>query len=252
MSRIITFATDFSLKSAFVGVCKGVIYSINPDVKVVDICHDIEAFNITSASLLLRSYYSYYPLGTIHICVVDPGVGSQRRKLIVKSNGHYFIGPDNGIFSTVLTEPFEAVSITNPKYVLDLYSPTFQARDVFAPVSAWLAKGVSMYEFGETALGLVRLPLPAVTMTDHELQGQVIEIDSFGNAITNIMRAHLPKRDFKVFVNDIQVPFVSYYAQGLQGLGCLINSSGYLEFFVYQSSAVKAYGLKIGDTVCIR
>ena len=142
-SKIITLTTDFGYSDPFVGQMKGVMLSINPDLKIVDITHDIESHCIEDASFVLYNSYKYFPEGTIHVVVVDPGVGSSRRAIILKVEGHYFVMPDNGLISYVVKDKyFKAVKIENKKYILRAESPTFQGRDVFAPVSAWLSRGV--------------------------------------------------------------------------------------------------------------
>ncbi|GAB5046680.1 SAM hydrolase/SAM-dependent halogenase family protein [Thermodesulfovibrio sp. TK110] len=246
-SKIITILTDFGLKDPFVGQMKGVILSINPNVKIVDITHEIEPQAVEDAAFVLYESFRYFPEGSIHIAVVDPEVGSQRKALIVSSQGHCFIAPDNGILSYVLKEPFYAVSIENEKYFLRK-SSTFQGRDVFAPAAAWLSKGIEITEFG-TPLKEIQIfkTLNDIQEFDDKIVGKIVYIDRFGNAITNIKPENKKIRQIKV--KGLTLPVVSFYSQYPHKPAAVINSDGFIEIFIYMGNAKEVLNLKKHQTV---
>lgn len=256
MSTVITLTTDFGYKDPFVGEMKGVMLSINPRVLPVDITHAIDPQDIQEGAFLIGGSYRYFPKGSIHVVVVDPGVGSERRAIIVEAGGHCFVGPDNGVFSAVLSSPESArvIHITEEKYVLSLKSPTFQGRDVFAPVSAWLSRGIAPEEFGPRVGDPVRIELPQPLREAKQIIGEVIHIDRFGNAITNIRRSDLEVLGgaWHAGLKGMRVPLAVHYAQAEEGaLYCLVNSSGHLEFFVNRGDAAGKYGIRKGDPVVL-
>ncbi len=253
---IITLTTDFGYKDPFISEMKGVILSINPYAAIVDITHDIEPFNILEAGFVIGSSHRYFPSGTIHIVVVDPGVGSERLPLIIETSGHMFVGPDNGVFARILQEvrSTECVEISNEKYVIRKESPTFQGRDVFAPAAAWLSRGVCLSEFGPKLTAPKTISMTSPQVTEGELTGAVLYIDRFGNAITNITAKDLAPigRDYRVEIKGHSVSPVKYYAQGASSsLHCLVNSSGYLELFSYRDNASRLFGIAKGDVVFV-
>jgi S-adenosylmethionine hydrolase len=260
---IITLTTDFGYEDPFAGVMKGVILGINPRAITIDLTHGIGPHNIAQGAFVIGINYRYFPAGTIHVAVVDPGVGSKRRPLIAEADHHYFIGPDNGIFSYVFGMKHEILRvfhITAEHYFLSSHSPTFQGRDVFASVAAWFSKGVNITRFGEpiTDYRIIPLPFPE-TAPDGAVQGEVIFIDRFGNAITNITESDVararevsPQRTLACAVGEKGVFFAHYYDEAEEGKLCaLINSSGYLEFFVVRESAASRYGISPGDKVSV-
>lgn len=254
-SGVITLTTDFGTKDAFIGQMKGVILSINKKVNIVDITHEIEPFSIHKACLLIQEFYRYYPLRTIHICVVDPGVGSMRRGLVIFSRGHFFIGPDNGIFTNILCSSNDEtiVKISNPKYILRSDSATFHGRDVFASVAGWLSKGIDIKEFGDVVNDPVILNLEKPKFDSKAIIGRVVVVDRFGNCITDIKDFDISGRQFDVFFRGEPLGIVHYYEQAQQkGLSCIINSSGFLELFVYKANASQLYDIKEGETVTVR
>jgi S-adenosylmethionine hydrolase len=253
---VITLTTDFGLKDPFAAEMKGVILTINPRTTIVDLTHLIEPQNIDEAAYIIGSSFSYFPSGTVHVVVVDPGVGSQRKALILEAGGHYFIGPDNGVFTHIpsFSSQVKAVHITEEKYILSRESPTFQGRDLFAPVAAWLSIGRKPGEFGPPAGDLIVLPIPRPEVTVSGISGEIIYIDRFGNAITNIRGADLEATGnrYTVEINNAIIQPVRYYAQsGEDRLNCLVNSSGYLELFVNKGNAAEKYGIKKGDKVLV-
>jgi S-adenosylmethionine hydrolase len=256
-NRIITLTTDFGYKDPFVAEMKGVILSINPHAAIVDMTHSIEPGDVEEAAYIIGYSFSYFPSGTIHLVVVDPGVGSERKALILEAGGHFFTGPDNGVFSHILhsSSPVKGVHITEEKYLLLKDSPTFQGRDLFAPAAAWLSKGLTPEEFGPTVKDFVTLPFPHPEVTHGGISGEVIYTDHFGNAITNIKGNDLISfaDHYVVKVNNIIIQPVKYYAQaGENNLCCLVNSSGYLELFLNRGNAANKYGIKKGDKVIVR
>jgi len=258
---VITLTSDFGYKDPFVGMMKGVISSINPLAKVIDITHGISPQNIKEAALTIGTSYTFFPAKTVHIVVVDPGVGSSRRPILVVTDQYYFIGPDNGVFSLIYStqkETLEVIHMTAEHYFMSHIGPTFHGRDIFAPAAAWRTKGIEPLNFGEMITDYVTIPFPSVSSPSATtLQGEIIYIDRFGNAITNIKAADLdslysirPEATLKVATNRKQTEIKTYYAQGTdKGLYAIINSSGYLELFVYSGNAASSFGIKVGDVV---
>jgi len=258
-SGIITLTTDFGYRDPFVGQMKGVMLKVHPQAVIVDLTHGIGSHDIEDGGFAIATSCVCFPDGTIHVAVVDPGVGSQRRGVIVQAGKHFFIGPDNGIFSRIILEAgtYQAVHLVNERFFLPNGGPTFHGRDVFAPAAAWLAKGKDMRQFGPAVDDLFLSDIPQPALNREGLSGQVIYIDKFGNAITNIMKG--------IFDNDkniligwewkdgaLPVPMVPHYAAAKgDTLHALFNSSGYLELFVNQKSASALHGIRKGDKVSI-
>lgn len=249
ITPIITLTTDFGEKDYFVGSLKGVIYGINPNVRIVDISHGISSQDIEEAAFVIKSVYKYFPRYTIHIIVVDPGVGSKRRPIVVRSDNYYFLAPDNGILSYIYKEdgPIMARELTAEHYFLKKEGSTFHGRDIFAPVAAWLSKGVDTKNFGDQFDNYVTLNLcePKAIGKD-QIAGNIIHIDKFGNLITNITKDHLetfgdPNIEDKsvITINDVTINGLKkYYSQGEKGkANALINSCDHLEIYSYTDSA---------------
>ncbi len=261
---LITLTTDFGLKDPFAGLIKGVILGINADAGIIDITHNIQRHNIFEASQVIAMSYKYFPLGTIHLVVVDPGVGGQRRPLMVAAGKHFFIGPDNGVFSSIYersgTDYYRVLHLTSSHYFLPVSGSTFHGRDVFAPVAAWLSRGIDHNKFGEPIEDYEKIPLPKVTLTDNStLTGSIVSIDNFGNAISNITRDDMAKLtpevsgdNFRITFNNNKLSVADYYAQAEgAGLSAVINSFGHLELFLYKDSAAEKFGIKTGDSVVL-
>jgi hypothetical protein len=257
---IITLTTDFSNREPFAGIMKGVILKINPSVNIFDITHSISPQNIQEASFVLEMIYPAFPGKTIHIVVVDPGVGSGRRPLLVATDHHYFIGPDNGVFSRIyaLTETLKVIHITAEHYFLPERSFTFHGRDIFAPVAAWFSKGIDLEKFGDPVTDYITIPVPAPAMpSPGAIEGEIIYSDAFGNAITNIpagdiytLLSNSRSGAAKVLVKGREAPFKKFYSEASnEGLHSLINSFGYLEIFVKGGSASSAFDLNVGEKV---
>ena len=258
--------TDFGLKDPFVGLMKGAILGINPDVFIVDITHQISRHNIFEASQTLSMSYRYFPSGTLHIVVVDPGVGGNRRPIMVVTKDHYFIGPDNGVFTSIYEElestAMRVIHLTATHHFLPMSGSTFHGRDIFAPVAAWFMKKIDSSKFGEDITDYVTIPSAGVTIRDGKLiQGVVVSIDIYGNAITNIrkkdveeMSANITGSGLRVIYRDTNVPMVDYYqAAGASedSLSALINSFGLIELYVFKQSAAEKFGISIGDEVSV-
>jgi S-adenosylmethionine hydrolase len=257
---IITLTTDFGYEDPFAGVVKGVILKINPRAEIVDISHGIAPHDIREAAYTIGTNFRFFPDDTIHVVVVDPGVGSERRPIMVLTEHHYFIGPDNGVFTHIYNSShdiLEVIHITADHYFLSSHSPTFQGRDVFAPIAAYLSRGVGMLKFGEQITDFQKIDLSVPLLgPDGALQGMVIHIDRFGNAITNMTKADVEKigatgsGPLKVFFRDRAAPLKMFYSDAPDGsLSCLWNSSGYLELFTDRGSASAKYGISLGDAV---
>lgn len=271
-SGLITLTTDFGTEDAYVAAMKGVILSINPGTTMVDICHTIEPQNIAQAAFLISTVYEYFPRDTIHMVIVDPEVGSQRRAIILKIPGIFFVAPDNGVLSYVigtsekktpapqesraelreLPTGFQAVALTNPGFWHRPVSSTFHGRDIFAPVAAHLSLGTPIEEFGDVINSLFAFPVthPRTGATG-ELIGHIIHIDRFGNLITDIKKEDLPSGEVSLEVGGQRIEGLSTAYAERDRLLALIGSSGYLEIALRNGSAAITLGAKIGDTVKI-
>lgn len=261
---IITLTTDFGLKDPFAGLMTGVMLGINPAAKVIDITHNIQRHNIYEASQVISMSYKYFPPTTIHVAVVDPGVGGTRRPILVVTEDHYFIGPDNGIFTPIFEAGksgfFNKVYHLNAShYFLPMSGSTFHGRDIFAPMAAWLSKGVDSHKLGDEIDDYYKISIPTCAQSDNSLTGEIVNIDNFGNAISNIKRDNLLKLaplestdKHKIIYNNEQLPFVNFYAENPNPiLSSIINSFGHLELFTYQDSAADKFSIKIGDKVTV-
>ena len=257
---LISMTTDFGYDDPFVGVMKGVIYTINPHVNVVDLTQNIHPQNIQEAAFTIGMNYSYFPKNSIHVVVVDAGVGSGRRPLLVGADEHYFIGPDNGVFSYLYkhaARDLQVIHITSEHLFLKKDSPTFQGRDVFAPCAAWLSTGMEHNKFGDTITDYHNLQLPvAVRQSSLLIQGEVLFTDRFGNAITNITETdiddlrRLQASDIKISLKGNDIQLFKYYSQAEgRAVSALVNSSGYLEVFIYKGSAASECNILPGDEV---
>ena len=256
---LITLTTDFGLKDAFVGVMKGVIAGIDPQARVIDLAHGTPAQNILAGALTLRYSIAYFPPGTIHVAVVDPGVGSARLPLLIECAGSYFIGPDNGVLSLAIgdREPTAIRSLANPAYRLQPTSATFHGRDIFAPAAAYLSRGVPPAEFGEKLPMFQRLRLPKPTHGPREITGEIIYIDHFGNLFTNIEERDLTRladTPYEIVIGaGVRVSGIApHYASANPGdLVGIINSWGLLEIAAPRKSAQQRAAAKIGEQVKI-
>ncbi len=258
-SRTITLMTDFGTSDNYVGVMKGVILSINPQAQIVDITHAIPPQDIHGAAFLIDSAYRYFPTGTIHLIVVDPGVGSERRAIVCQTQTAYFICPDNGILTHIFRneEPIHTVTVENTAYFLPQISNTFHGRDIFAPVAAHLSRGVSINKLGNPATNPVQLPIPKPAVSNEAIVGHVIWIDSFGNLITNISHKileSLPEQSSVVIhagIAKIDCLNHSYAESAVGELLAIIGSTNQLEISINQGDAAQILGLKRGDAITV-
>jgi len=262
-SPLITLTSDFGLDDPFVGVMKGVILSINPQANIIDLTHGIASHDTREAAFTIGMNYDFFPERSIHVVVVDPGVGSQRRNILVATDRYSFLGPDNGIFSYIYQKEKYAMTVLNitaDHYFLRKDSSTFQGRDVFAPVAAWLALGTDFQAFGDPITDYIVHERRMPKSLKDGLKGEVIYIDKFGNAMTNISRTDISNLTrsrknaaLKVFFGKKAVPLKGCYAEGKgKSLQAVINSSEHLELFIYLSSAAKTCNISIGDRVEMR
>lgn len=254
---IITLLTDFGDQDYFVGAMKGVVLSINPAVSIVDITHRIPARDIEAAAFNLLACYRDFPIGTIHVAVVDPGVGSSRRALAIDTGEHFFIGPDNGLFSWICEreKQYRVVAITNEQLFRRPLSPTFHGRDVFAPVAAALSRGTKIDELGEEVTDIVRLPPLTPTGDGPSFEGRIIHTDHFGNCITSFSFDHTNEQEFdagaRLRINEREIRvFHRYFADAKEGeLFCYFGSAGFLEIGLRNSSAQAILNAKRGQTI---
>jgi S-adenosylmethionine hydrolase len=268
MGAVITLTTDFGLSDAYVAAMKGVILGINPDVNIVDICHTVKPQNVIQAGFVLATAYRYFPERSIHVVVVDPGVGGTRRAILLRTEQADFVAPDNGCLSYVLQEVagkpvtgksvklkpnVVAVSLTKPEYWLSHISATFHGRDIFAPVAAHLSQGKTPESFGERIASLSTAPLLYPRKTITGITGHIVHIDNFGNLITNIRGQDLPgkKGSIQVTVGSKKITgLTKTYSEG-DGLLALIGSHGYMEISLKNGNASGFMGVGTGDQVRI-
>lgn len=255
---MITLLTDFGTKDEYAGVMKGVILSLHPSARIVDLSHQVPPGDTLQAAWLLAWSWSWFPKGTVHVVVVDPGVGSSRKVLCAEHRGHLFLGPDNGVLSRALEDkrPPSVRWVKNRRYFLRPASRTFHGRDIFAPVAARLAQGLDPKELGPRIASWKRFPKVRVRSGPGRLAGQVIQRDHFGNAVTNISTEDLargPKRPGRVeiWARGVRVGPLrrSYSEAGKGGPLAIIGSRGLLEIAVREGSAANDLALSVGDRV---
>lgn len=257
---IITLTTDYGTSDHFVAVMKGVILSINPDVNIVDISHSVLAHDILDGALAIGQVYKYFPAKTVHVVVVDPGVGTERRPILVAGDQHYFVGPDNGVLSSVYeqSEALYAWHIISEHYFRQPVSKTFHGRDIFAPVAAWLTKSWQSSSFGEPITDFVRFGIPKAKVSGDKIKGTVLHADNFGNLVTNITVEEAPAlaaADPKVTIGVGSAKItkvVPTFAQGAAGEAVgIIGSSGFLEICVNKGNAARTLGAGRGAEVTL-
>ncbi|MBZ5722614.1 MAG: SAM-dependent chlorinase/fluorinase [Acidobacteriia bacterium] len=259
---IITLTTDFGLSDHFVGTIKGVILAIAGDAEIIDICHSVQPFDVLDGALTIAQAYSYFPSGTVHMVVVDPGVGTARRPIVASSEQHYFVAPDNGVLSLIYAreERMYVRHVTSQHYFMQPISNTFHARDIFAPVAAWIAKGIDTEKFGEKVDDFVRFNAPKPKpVNGHTLRGVVLKVDRFGNLVTNITPQDAPMlfqsepAAFKILVGKYEITEVkATYALGAPGeVFGVLGSMGFLEIAANRGSAAQVIGVGKGTDVSI-
>ena len=290
MRPLITLTTDFGLDDPFVGIMKGVILNIEPDARIIDITHNIEPQNILQAARVLNATYPWYPRKTIHIVVVDPDVGGPessknsiakkktshsnksvlslitegrgpvgKRPILIQSQFQTFIGPDNGVLTPALGSKSKVYELNNQKYFLKNISNTFHGRDLFAPVGAWIASGIPPSKMGPRLLTPTQLNMPEVTQKNQWIEGEIIYIDHFGNATTNISLELIEKTysstdtiEISAGKEKINGLVTGYYQVSLGQPGAILNSWNQLEIFYRENSAEKKLKLKLGQPVTLK
>jgi S-adenosyl-L-methionine hydrolase (adenosine-forming) len=255
MPPIITLTSDFGTRDGFTAQMKGVILGINPAAHVLDVTHEIVPFAVLEGALVLKGISRYFPPRTVHVGVVDPGVGGSRRGIAVRAGDSFYVGPDNGLFTFVVSaDPqCEIRELQDRRYFLEKPHPTFHGRDIFAPVAAHLTLGVPFDSLGPTIQDPVTLPVPPVRATPFGLEGQVIYIDRFGNLTSNIDASLLVRPVRAVEVGDVRILGISqYFGQVSEGQTLsLINSFGYIEIAMNRENAFEQLGFRKGDRVRI-
>jgi len=261
--RIIALMTDFSPRDSYIGVMKAVILRINPDVVLVDLAHGISKFNIRKGAFILLSTYKYFPLNTIFLCVIDPGVGTEREGILLRTRNYFFIGPNNGLFSYVAEDDgiVDIIELKNDEYFIKPVSKTFHGRDIFAPVAAYLSLGVPLNKFGKKLkldrFNRIKVSKPVVQ--EHYMEGEVIYVDGFGNCVTNILgNALLHYNKGKVLWVTVRggekyaARLVETYGEANRDESViLMGSHGFLEISVNRGSASQRFGLVEGDKIKI-
>ena len=259
-SGIVTLTTDFGTKDIFVAVMKAVILRINPSVRLVDITHEVSPQDIPSASFLFNAAHGYFPPGTIHLVVIDPGVGSNRKGIAVQTDHGIMVAPDNGVLTEAIANypNILAVSLENQSYFLSEISHTFHGRDLFAPVAAYLSNGTAIAELGPWISELVRIPISTPKIKNHCLQGEIRYIDRYGNLITNIderlFRQFCDNRgNFAIRIKDQSVRGLcqSYQESPVGSVLAIFNSFNRLELAMYKGNAADKLGAFLGTKVSI-
>jgi S-adenosylmethionine hydrolase len=252
---IIALLTDFGTKDYFVGAMKGAILSVNENVKIIDISHEIPPQNISAASFTLCACYKNFPRKTIFVTVIDPGVGSKRRAILVETDDYYFAAPDNGLLSFVFDENsnFRVFELTDKKFFAEKISKTFHGRDIFAPIAAHLSKGVKTNAFGAEIKDFVyfRTAKPQKNSMN-KIEAEIIQIDRFGNLITNLEEKDLPEK-FSLEINTKRInKLQSFFAEAeTSEVFMILGSAGFLEIVAFQDSAANLLNAKIGQKILV-
>jgi S-adenosyl-L-methionine hydrolase (adenosine-forming) len=256
---IITLTTDFGVGSRYVAAMKGVILSINPHAQIVDLTHGVPPRDIRAGAIALAETARWFPPDTIHMVVVDPGVGGKRRVVYAQIGAQHFVAPDNGVLSRLATSdrPSKIICAENPRYWLPEVSRTFHGRDIMAPIAARLSLGLAPEKLGPLVEQLVELPWAEVQQVPNRIEGEVIEVDSFGNLITNISRAmldHVPRGDAVLITcedHETQGIFATFSDQPPMTLMAHVGSTGRLELAIVDENASAMLGVKVGAPVCV-
>ena len=256
---VIAFITDFGTRDHYAGSMKGVVLSICPEATIVDITHDIPPHDVLAGALELVAVYKYFPKGTIFLVVIDPGVGSNRRALVVDTGEFRFVVPDNGLMTLVCREspPTKIIEVIDQRYTLSTVSKTFEGRDRFAPVAAWVAQGIQLQDLGKSVKDYKKIEIPEVTLLEKSVKGIVLRVDHFGNLVTNIKRSNFEKLasdgPVQVMIDGKFIgPIVNTYSDVNKGQLCaLFGSTGHLEVAANGVSVVEKFGWSFGTEVCV-
>ena len=259
LNSIITLTTDFGLRDSYVAEMKAVILGISPNTKIVDITHQIEKFNTRTGAYVLAAASPYFPKGTIHVVVVDPGVGTRREAILIQTKHDYFAGPDNGVLAlTAKSQGIKHVhKIANPKLMLPKISHTFHGRDIFAPAAAHLAKGTPPSDFGPEIHRIVTPKFAKITKKKNMLIGEVVHIDGFGNIVTNFREKEIKSMGIKATVNlklrniKLKLRLCKAYSEIEAQPLAVIGSHNFLEISINQGNAAKYFKTKAGDKVTL-
>ncbi len=257
---MITLTSDFGLKDPYVAEMKGVILTINPNATIVDLTHEVEKFNVRMGAFMLASAIPYFPDGTVHVAVVDPGVGTQRRSILIQTAKAFFIGPDNGVLMLAAQNQGikHVYQITNHKLMLPKISSTFNGRDVFAPAAAYLTKEVAPTEFGAEIKNPVKTDFAQAKRGMRGLSGEVLHIDGFGNIITNIAEKDIIQNQGKSINVELagvslKLNFCKTYAEAkTKEPIAFIGSNGFMEIALNQGNASEKFRVKSGDKVAVK
>ena len=260
--RFITLTTDFGASDHYVGAMKGVVYGINPSARVVDISNAVQSYDLLDGALTIAQAYSYFPAETIHVVVVDPGVGSARRPIAARTEKYFFVAPDNGVLSLVLEreERVHVREISSDHYLQQPVSQTFHGRDVFAAVAGWLSKSVEFSNFGNEISDYVRFRLPQPTRVQGgQIQGMVLKVDKFGNVVTNITPQDIPQLfvpeppQFQIVAGSHEITRMrTAYAEGAPGeVFGILGSMGFLELSTNRGSAARALEVGKGTEIVV-
>ena len=266
MKSFIVLITDFSYSDGYIGAMKGVILSINPDAKIIDLAHNLPKFNIRYAGFILYSTFRYFPKRSIFVGVIDPGVGTERDAIVLETENYFFIGPNNGLFSLILEEEkvVEARKITNREIMLPNVSTTFHGRDIFAPAAAYLSLGFPLEKIGPKLSNeqIIKIPhhKPLINAEKHEYRGEVLAVDSFGNIITNIPNAPIMTHEklsskYSIYTSRgiYTARLVKSYGYGQKDELLLIpGSHGFLEIAINQGSAIDRLRIKEGELIHLK
>lgn len=261
-NRLITLTTDFGVNDHYVGAMKGVILSINPQAQIVDVCNSVQSYDVLDGAITISQAYRYFPADTVHVVVIDPGVGSPRRPILVTGEKHIFLAPDNGVLSLVYEheERLSVRHITSEHYFLQPMSNTFHGRDVFAAVAGWLSKGVEVAKFGDEITDFVRFAAPRPKPVDaNTTRGVVLKVDKFGNLVTNLCERDVPQLfaqpapAFKITVGKAQVSrLVKSYSEGAPGeVFAIVGSMGFVEISANRGAGAQAAGVGKGAEVLL-
>jgi S-adenosyl-L-methionine hydrolase (adenosine-forming) len=269
VSRIITLTSDFGLSDHYVASVKGVILGLNPDATVVDVTHNVSPQRVKQGLFLLECALPYFPDGTIHLAVVDPGVGTERSPLALSSGATVFVGPDNGLLSCALPdncrnlapetggpvevpEGIDARVLNESRFHRPSISQTFHGRDIFSPVAAHISLGVPLPELGSTTHTMIAFPPFRAALADGTIVGEVVHIDHFGNVLTTIRADQVPNGGVTIEVNGYRLEGLVRTYSDLRGSGVLIGSTGFLEIATAEGRAADRLGIKLGDQVVAR
>lgn len=261
-NRLITITTDFGLNDHFVGTMKGVILNINPQAQIIDVCNSVNSFDVLDGALTIAQAAPYFPSDTVHLVIVDPGVGSQRRPILVTNEKQIFLAPDNGVLSLVYerSERLSVRHVTAEHYFLQPVSQTFHGRDLFAACAGWLSKGVETSKFGEEITDYIRFSAPKPKAVDgRNFKGVILKTDKFGNLITNITPKDIPQLfepappAFRIVVGKAEVTKIkTAYAQATPGeIFGILGSMGYLEISANRAAASRVAAADRGSDVSV-